>query len=135
MGVETAFQQGIYTALTGNAALTSVCSNVYDIAPQVADAAGGYPYITIGATVFTELDTDGIVGFAAMMRLHTYTATGRLSDCKTIQGLVFDVLHRASLTVTGYNCYSLLREDSDTTPLGDGVVHGVCEYRALLETS
>mgnify|MGYP001555280832 CR=1 FL=1 len=133
MAVETEFQQAIYDALTGDAALFAACPNIFDSAPQQSDGSAGYPHIAMGYTSFSPLDSDGTLGFSALLRVHTYTATGRVSDAKAIQALIYGVLHVGTLNMTGFECYSLTREDSDTTPLADGIAHGVCEYRAHIK--
>lgn len=132
--IEWDLQQAVYTALS--AAPLGV-QGVYDIAPQAADggAGGAFPYVTIGRTVITELDTQTATGFAAQMRIHTYSRSGSMKECKIIQGAIYTALHRASLTITGFNAFSLLREDTDCLSEGDGKIHGVCEYRALIETA
>lgn len=133
MGVETAFQQAIYNALTGDTPFVTACPNIRDTGLQVDNGATGYPYALIGETIFTVDDSDGVLGFSGLLRLHIYTATGAMSACKQLQGLAYDVLHRGTLSMTGFSCYMLAREDTQTMALPDGVAHGVCEYRALIE--
>lgn len=135
MAVEWEFQKGLYSALTGDAALMAVAQEVYDVAPQAADggAAGVFPYITIGMAVTTEDDTGSTLGHSVLARIHTWSRSGSTAECKQIQGLIYDALHNQALTVTGFTVYSVLRETSDMIRDADGLFHGVCEYRVLIE--
>lgn len=133
MGVEVELQKALYSRLNG----ASIGASVYDIAPQAADSgdASAFPFVTIGRAIHTENDTQTTNGFSVLCRIHTWSRTGSMSECKTIQGAIYTALHRSELTVTGFNNFSLLREDSDVIPEQDGVIHGVCEYRALIESA
>lgn len=137
MSVEIALQTALYTALNGDAGLGAVITGVYDRAPQAADSgdASAFPYIILGDTILTIDDTDTSTNFNALTRLHTWSRTGSKKECKEIQALIFNLLHDASLTVTGWNCYSVLREDSRSIWDDDGQVHGICEYRILLQST
>lgn len=130
MAVETVFQTAVFLALNGN-----ITANVYDTAPQAADSGDDsvFPYITIGEVVCTDDPVDEADGFSVLMRVHTFTRTGSMLDCKLVQTEVHALLHNQSLSVTGFNCYSLLRERSEVFDGQDGNARGVCEYRALLE--
>lgn len=134
MGVEAAFQTAVFNRLDG--AIAGV-QGVYDVAPQVEDGGddSAFPYVTIGRVVITEMDTKPKTGFAAQMRVHTFSRTGSMLECKTIQGAIYALLHRSELTIPGFNNYSLLREDTDCLTDNDGKIHGVCEYRALIESA
>ena len=134
MGVEVALQTALYNRLNG-ASLGVV--GVYDVAQQASDGgdASAFPYVTMGRIVHSESDTQTKTGHAAQIRIHTFSRTGSMLECKTIQGAIYAALHRAELTVTGFSNYSLLREDSDCFADQDGKIHGVCEYRALVESA
>lgn len=126
MAIEFDLQAALYTALSGN-----IGADVYDIAPQGA----AFPYAAIGRIVLSEMDTQTKQGHAAQIRIHTYSRTGSMKECKDIQAAIYAALHRTELTITGFNNFSLLREDTDCLTDGDGRIHGVCEYRALIESA
>lgn len=130
MSAEIELQRAIKTALTG-AGL-----RVYDFAPQAADGAstGTYPYVEIGHIIASQWDTNTEDGFDVVCRIHTYSRSGSAMECRTIQGTIYDTLHKAAMAVTGQATIFLDREMSDCTRSPDGSFHGVCEYRALLET-
>ena len=134
MAVEWAFQQAVFTALNG---ATLGAQGVYDIAPQSDDGSSSapYPFITMGTIVVDGVQVDEVQSFNAVLRVHTWSRTASMKQTREIQGAVYGVLHNASLSVSGFNCYSILRESTDVMLEKDGVIHGVCEYRALLQAT
>lgn len=130
MGVETAVQGALYTALT------ALGLRVYDAAPQAADGASlaTYPYVEVGAIVFADFDDKAVNGFDFVARIHTRSRSGAHAETKGIQGQLYARLHNGDLTVTGHRLILLRRENSFCDRLTDGSFHGVCEYRGLIET-
>lgn len=136
MGVEVEYQRALYTAI--NAARVSLgVVGVYDVAPQVIDggSAAPFPYVVMGRIFALALDTQTKNGFTMTTRIHTFSRTGAMAECKAIQGGIYDLLHRQPMTVTGFNEFELLRNDSDTIADQDGKIHGICEYIGLIEVS
>lgn len=133
MGIEAEFQTALFERLDA----APLGASVYDTAPQADDSGDetAVPYVTIGHIEMNELDTQTKTGWAAQVRIHTWVTGGAMLPAKNIQGLVFAALHRSPLTITGFNNYSLLRESTDCQSLEDGKIHGVCEYRALIESA
>lgn len=134
MGVEAEFQKAVYAVL---AAAPLGVVGVYDTAPQAADGGdnSAFPYITFGATVITNDPVDEAQNFSVVMRINTHVRGGSMLACKVIQGAIYTALHDIDLSVTGFNCYSILRENSDCLASQDGKITGVCEYRALLQAT
>jgi hypothetical protein len=134
MSAETAVQGAVYARLGGS---SLGVNGIYDTAPQAADGGdtSAFPYVTMGRMIFTESDTWETTGFAAQIRIHTFSRSGSMLEARTIQGKIYDALHKSELTVSGFNNVSLLREDSDCFADQDGKIHGVCEYRALIESA
>ncbi len=124
---EIALQTALYNRLSG----ASIGASVYDVPQQ--DTA--FPYVTCGRIIMTGLDTQTKNGFSALIRIHTFSQTGSMLECKTIQGAIYDALHHSVLTVTGHSNFFLSREATDCMVDEDGKLHGVCEYRALIETA
>ena len=134
MSVEVEYQKALYTVLN-NAKTALGVVGVYDIAPQPLDGGdvSAFPYIVIGRTFMNQLDTQTKEGFQVTSRIHVFSRTGSMLQCKAIQGGIYSLLHRKPIDVAGFNCYSLLRNDSDCLPDQDNKVHGICEYVALVE--
>ena len=108
---------------------------VYDSAPQQANGASlaVFPYVEVGAIVLAEFDTSSETGFDYVARIHTRSRSAAMSEAKTIQGQIYDRLHRGNIFVAGYNHILLQRETSFCERVSDGSFHGVCEYRGLIE--
>lgn len=132
---EFAIQAGIYAAVNSIAEFSGMGVTVRDIGPRSTDGAGIYPFIKIGDIALAEMDTATSSGFDAAVRLHTHSNTGSMRQCKEIQALVYAALHKQSPAISGYNLINLYRENTDVREDSDGSIHGVCDYRALLEIS
>jgi len=135
MAVETALQGALYTTLTASSPLMAIVQSVADIQPQGADSGSTavFPFVTVGDIIITQMDADVNIGYNALCTIHTFSRANGMKECKTIQGLIFSALHRVSLTVSGFTCYSIVREDTRLEFGPDNEFHGICEYRALVE--
>jgi len=136
MGVEWEYQKAVFTALDLIKASLGVVG-VYDTVPQSEDGGSNvpFPYIAMGNNFVTQLDTQTKNGFTFTTRIHTYSRTGSMKECKIIQGGIYAALHRQPLTVTGFNAFELLRSDTECFALQDGQIHGICEYIGLVEVA
>lgn len=135
---DNALQAGIYTRLTGFAALTALVSTrVYDFVPE--DAAA--PYVVIGEDTFTEADTKSTNRWEATITIHVwdFEKAGRKS-VKSILSAIFDALHRqeSNISVNGFTLVEIHRENQLTFQedavegQGDRFYHGVARYRAII---
>ena len=91
------------------------------------------PTAEIGAIALAPLDTKDRNGFDFVARIHIRTRAHDLGAVKREQGRVYDRLHNGDLTVIGYRAYLLRRVMSDCVRDADGSLHGICEYRGLIE--
>lgn len=134
MGIEIEYQRALYTLLEANKASLGL-TGIYDFAPQAADGGSDapFPYATIGTIFAVQMDTQTVEGFEMTGRIHVYSRSGSMAECKTIQGNLYSFLHRQPLTVAGFNNFFLMRNDTDCLQDEDGKIHGVCEYRGLVE--
>ena len=122
-------QQAIYTKLSNDAPLSAVVS-IYDNAPQ----DGAFPYVTIGEDVLIEWDTDTELGVVGSITLHTWSRERGRKETKTIQGLIYDALHRTTLTSSGYKFVTIDQQEVSTNIDPDGLTrHGIQEFKVILE--
>jgi hypothetical protein len=129
-------QKAIYDALAGNSGLASVVTGVYDNVPQAIDsgATSAFPYVTIGEDVNTEWDTDDSTGLQASITIHVWSRVKGRKQVKTLQGMIYDILHRAELSITGYRFVTVEWEQDITMLDADGETqHGVSTYRLTME--
>jgi hypothetical protein len=129
MGCELELQKAL------GLALEAIGLNVWDSAPQAADggAATGYPLVEVGFIALAPFDTANSTGFDAIARIHTRSRSGSMAECKTIQGQIYERLHRGALAVSGYQTITMQREMTRCDRMPDNSFHGVCEYRVLLD--
>lgn len=136
MSYETAVQDAIYDALTGNSSLMAMIRGVYDSVPQATDAGSGssFPYITIGEDTVNEWDTDTELGADLSITIHVWSRYRGRKETKQIQGAIYSILHRANLAVTGYNLVGIDWLDSQSFMDSDGLTrHGVQTFRVTIE--
>lgn len=130
MAAELEVQKALYTALS------ALGLNVVDRAGQAADggSATAFPYVEVGMIIMTPFDTAKETGFDYLARIHTRSRSGSMAETKGIQGQIYARLHRAALSIAGFNHILIQRERSEVLTAPDGQLHGVCEYRGLIET-
>ena len=127
MGASAPVQRALFEALgtLGHA--------VHDTPPQRPDG-GGYPWIEIGVVVLVPFDTKDRNGFDFVARIHVRSDAHNMLPVKEIQDQIYDRLHHGDLTVAGYRLIHLQHEMSDILREAQGQIHGVSEYRGLIET-
>lgn len=128
---EDEFQKALFLALT------AIGLTVYDAAPQSIDGASTatFPYVEVGSLISSEWDDQTQNGISILARIHTRSRAANYAEARTIQGQIYTALHHANLTVTGCTSILIMREMSDLNRQPDGSFHGVCEYRALIQTA
>lgn len=129
MSGELAVQKALYTALS------ALGLNVVDRAGQAADggSATAFPYVEVGMVILNPFDTAKETGFDYLARIHTRSRSGSMAETKRIQGQIYARLHRGALNIDGFNHILVQRERSEVLTAPDGQLHGVCEYRGLIE--
>lgn len=136
MSFENAIQVAIYQTLASDSTLMALVTGVYDTAPQALDAgaAANFPYVTIGEDTHVEWDTDTELGADVTVTIHVWSRDRGRKETKTIQGLIYGLLHRASLSISGYNLVGVDWLQSDSFLDTDGLTrHGVQTFRITVE--
>jgi hypothetical protein len=136
MSFENAIQVAIYQTLSSDSTLMASVTGVYDTAPQALDAgaADNFPYVTIGEDTHIEWDTDTELGADVTVTIHVWSRDRGRKETKTIQGLIYGLLHRASLSISGYNLVGVDWLQSDSFLDTDGLTrHGVQTFRITVE--
>lgn len=106
----------------------------HDTAPQ-RGTAPDVPFIVIGEIVMAPLDTKDRNGFDFVARIHVRGEAHNMLPVKRIQGAIYQRLHHGDLTIVGQRLILLRREMTDVIREAQGQIHGVCEYRGLIETT
>ena len=130
MSFETVVQTVIYDALSASTAVTDLVTGIYDAVPQQE----AFPYITLGEALHSEWDTYAEVGNNVSIVINTWSRERGRQETKQIQGEIYNTLHRATLTVSGYNIAGIDFEQSESFMDADGLTrHGVQSFRILIE--
>lgn len=129
MAGDLAVQKALFVAIS------ALGLRVVDRGAQAADGGSSveFPYVEIGFIVMNPYDTAGETGFEYLSRIHVRSRSGSMAETKTIQGQIYDRLHRGQIIVTDFNHILIQRERSEVLDGQDGQFHGVCEYRGLIE--
>jgi hypothetical protein len=126
-------QAALYRCLSVYAPLTDIAT-VYDVGPSVDDASAIYPYVAIGALMLGDFDTDTSTGFDATVRIHSWSNTGSTRQVRTMQSHIYNRLHRQPFLISGaFRDVLVYRENAQVMQDSTGALHGVCEYRAILD--
>lgn len=104
---------------------------VFDDVP----AGTAMPYVVIGDDTQLPDDTKTSLGFDMTVTLHVWSdATDGRREAKQLLGEIYDELHDADLTVTGFDAVYCSFEFSETVPdIDDKITHGLARYRVVLD--
>ena len=128
-------QLAIFETLSDSAPLAELVTGIYDDAPQALDsgAAGAFPYVTIGEINAVEFDTDTTTGARCSCVVHVWDRSRSRKEIKEIQGTIYNILHRANLTVYCYDLIDIHFLDSTSFLDSDGKTrHGVQTFELTI---
>lgn len=130
MSFEIAIQTVIYQTLTSHAPLMAMVKGVFDDVSEDQT----FPYVTIGESTHNENDTVAVFGDDSTITVHVWSGYEGRSETKRIQGAIYDALHRAKPTYSGYNIMGVDWVSSDSFIDTDGETrHGVQVFRILID--
>lgn len=118
------FQKTVHVSLF-QALSTGLTENVWDHVPYQppGDPDDGFPYVVVGEQDLEEWDTDDTVGVQISADVHTFSRALGRKEMREVMDKVYGVLHRATLTATGYNFIDCLFVGADTFQAEDGKTH------------
>lgn len=124
--------QPLQAAVWGRLSAVLAPVPVYDNPPQ--DLA--QPYVVIGEDFHQPWDTDDSIGSESVLTVHTWSTYRGRMEVKTIQGQIYDALHRFELPVTGFATVTVEFESAEVFRDQDGEsMHGVSKFRTLVEAT
>lgn len=130
MSFEIAIHTVIYQTLTSHAPLMAMVKGVFDDVSEDQT----FPYVTIGESTHNENDTVAVFGDDSTITVHVWSRYEGRSETKRIQGAIYDALHRAKPTYSGYNIMGVDWVSSDSFIDTDGETrHGVQVFRILID--
>ncbi len=123
---ETVVQSAIYSKLD-----TDLTYDIYDEVPQETST---FPYITVGEDVHTTIDTDTELMNQVSIVIHTWSRYAGRAQTKQIQSDIYNSLHRANLSFSGYNFINIAQVSSESFMDSDGQTrHGTQTFNLLIE--
>lgn len=131
-GAAYELQLSLYDALANDSAISAAVVGVYDNPTQVQDPSDNteFPFITMSDILITPWDDDTDKGWEATATLHVWSRASHALEAKEIQGLIYERLHRKTLSISGYDFVGMDEEDQDVQRDEDGITrHGIQNYR------
>lgn len=124
-------QSGIFSRLTGTAAVTTLLAGgVLDHVPP----GTAFPYVVLGETASSPMDSQGVSGSDITMTLHTYSRGGGMKEAKQIMSAIYDALHNASFSVPNQTLVLCRYIDAETSLEADGLTrHGRQRFQIITE--
>ena len=127
-------QTAVVTALKASAAVQALLgadARVYDDHPVDIPVM---PYVTVGEFVTAPFDTKTSIGREATVSLHVWSSYRGRKEAEQVLKAIYDVLHRQTLTVSGYSFILGQFIGSESFIDADGITrHGVCRFRFTLD--
>lgn len=125
-------QKAIYDTLSGDSTLSNLIEGVFDYVPERTS----FPYVTIGDDDFNESGGHTFDGVNASVTIHSWSRYRGRKEVKEIMARIYTLLHKASLTVTGYNLVFCIFDFAETIQDPDGeTYHGVQRFRMFVTES
>lgn len=123
-------QKAIYQALTADAALMGLVTNVYDRPPQNS----AFPYVTLGDATARDWSSKTTTGVEHTIALRVWGREGGRKEASLIMERIHTLLHQANLSVTGHTLVMIRFVSSDITLENDGWTYqGAMRFQALLQ--
>lgn len=130
-------QIAIYDKLSADASLSALIQGVYDNPSQVPDPESNayFPFVTISTGSMTPWDDDHDKGGDASVQIHTWSRARNALEAKQIMDAIYDVLHRGTLSITGWRFVGMdLTDHQNPQRDPDGITrHGVQTFRVIFE--
>jgi hypothetical protein len=123
-------QEFLYARLNGN-----IGCSVYDDVPQQDEGQPRaiFPYVTIGESTSSSVETDSYVGKNVTVILHIWSRAEGQKEVKTLVGAIYSLLHRINVPDDTYyvrDCWQIF----GTTMLDPDrrTRHGVMQFRITM---
>jgi hypothetical protein len=112
-------QKAVYAKLSGDAALLALGASVYEYVPQ--DTA--FPYVKIEGSSAVDWSTTTTQGWEVTVALSVFTRERGSKKSLSIAARCRELLHDATLAVSGCTVVSIRYVASDVQLLADGVTY------------
>lgn len=129
-----AVQGAVFSKLLAGTSFTNlVGTRLYDHVPASTDPAT-FPYVEIGESTGESLDTKTELGFENTVVLHTWSRYRGRKETKQIQAAIYGLLHRGTLSITGFTHVNSEHEFTEVFTDPDGLTyHGIQRFRVVTQ--
>jgi len=125
-------QKAVFDKLDQDGTLQGLVTDVYDFVPETTV----FPYVKIGVGTSVDNGTKTLKGSDFTLEVSSFSRYRGSKEAKEIMSRVYDLLHEASLSVTGASLVFIRFEFSDVIKENDGLTtHGFQRFRALVNDS
>lgn len=105
---------------------------VYDFVPEFPT----YPYVTIGEITWNDASGPAAAMAECTLALRIFSRQGGRAEASTIMERLHDLLHNATLAVSGYTMVFMTFASAQITLENDGFTYqGIMRFRTLLKGS
>lgn len=128
-------QEAMFAALASSGEVQGLIGNparIYDHAPPGA----AFPYLVFGPIQITPYDTKTEIGFEQIVTLNVWSRYRGSKEVKDILQATYDVLHRASLSVTSEVDLTCEFHSAEIAPENDGLTYSAAvRYSVITQTT
>lgn len=125
-----ALQAAIYTAITEDAGIMARVTGVHDYTPDMQ----ALPYIEFGEIDALQWDSKTFTGFEHRVSLHVWSRSRSRKEAHEILGLLYELLHRATLSVDTHDLVLIVFDFRTTLYEPDGkTIQGIIRFKALTQ--
>lgn len=127
-------QTGVFTCLTGNAALTALLADGGNSVLDHVPSGTVFPYVVLGESQLRLLETQGNSGSAITLVLHSYSRSAGMKELKNIMSRIYEALHYTSFTVPNQTLVLCQCLGAESVLEEDGLTrHGIQRFQIICE--
>ncbi len=127
-------QSALFAKLSADSNLTGLLANGTNSVLDHVLSGTLFPYVVIGETHSSPLDTSGSAGYEVVISIHTYSRGVGMNETRQIMSAIYDNLHRADFTVPNQTMVMCKLLDTETRLDVDGKTrHGVQRFQIITE--
>ena len=127
-------QTGVFSTLTGNAALIALLASGADSVLDHVPAGTAFPYVVIGESSSRPMDSQRFSGNDVTLSIHTYSRGSGMQQSRRIMSAIYDALHDVSFAVPNQTLVLCQCLETETMLDGDGATrHGIQRFQIITE--
>ncbi len=127
-------QSSLFTRLSADENLTGLLANGTNSVLDHVLSGTLFPYVVLGETRATPLDTSASAGYEVVISIHTYSKGVGMNEARQIMASIYDCLHRADFEVPNQTMVMCKLLDTEARLDVDGKTrHGIQRFQVITE--